>query len=390
MLTRNNLNFGVIILLFCLSGISIELYLASRPIFSGLDSASHGAMQLILISLLVGISLSQFIFPPLAEYGGRRLILLISLAGYCVFSLLSFFPIPNSLLNLSRFLQVLTATGCGVLALSFLSDQETSRDLGKKVAILGGILGFAVAVLPFVGGYVNEWYGWRVSFLGLFFLGVLGFLGVLLLLKESTPAKLSPAPTMNIWNGYFKQLNDYTLRHYLLATACGFTAYFIVIAYSPFIFLNDLIVNKHVYAIMLIFLGFAYTTGSGIAYWYSQELEADKIAILGSSLLFMSSILIVAFYGFMHDEILIFVPLAIASAGVALINSAGTSLILARSTLSAHAAALTYAVKYLLAPILGFFIIFILHAEMLTIAGLMAALNIAAIILFWRVRPLSS
>jgi DHA1 family bicyclomycin/chloramphenicol resistance-like MFS transporter len=68
----------LLILLIALVGfISMDIYFPSLPSISNFFKINHGLAQLTLTVFLIGFGFSQIIYGPLADYFGRRPVLLI-------------------------------------------------------------------------------------------------------------------------------------------------------------------------------------------------------------------------------------------------------------------------------------------------------------------------
>ena len=79
---------------------------------------------------------------------------------------------------------------------------------------LGVLIGFLV------GGFIDEWYGWRMAF---FIVGIPGiFLGLLLLATVREPARTSPPKPVSrnylneIWQTFLLMMSIRSLRHIVI------------------------------------------------------------------------------------------------------------------------------------------------------------------------------
>jgi len=162
--------------------VSTTIYLPSIPELSRSLGIAESTVQLTIVAYLIPFALFQLIAGPIADSRGRRVTLAGGMALFMAGSLLGAFSWHPAILFLGRFLQ-----GVGASA-GYTVSRAVARDLfeGPQLTrVIGDIaLAFALApgMMPAVGGFANDFLGWRANFgipagFGLAILaGVLGFL----------------------------------------------------------------------------------------------------------------------------------------------------------------------------------------------------------------------
>lgn len=190
------LGFGIIIPV-------IRDYTELLAIMSNYESQNFAFLSGVLMT---SYSLFQFLFAPilgmLSDRYGRRLILIISVAG----NIVSYFlwAISQSFLVFlfSRILSGMTGGNISV-AQSYVADMTARKDRAKVMAIIGAVFGVGFTVGPFLGGMLSVYdlsklsFGWivfnRFSAIGLtvMFLSLVNLVWIFFRVGESNQYSLN-------------------------------------------------------------------------------------------------------------------------------------------------------------------------------------------------------
>ena len=131
---------------------------------SGLDAS---AASVWVGSLLAAFSLMQFLFAPLlgglSDRFGRRAVLLVSLAGICVNSLVLAWAPTLGWLFVGRIVGGATAANVAAATAS-IADVSTPAQRAQRFGLIGAMFGLGFVVGPALGGWLGG-YGLRVPFL---------------------------------------------------------------------------------------------------------------------------------------------------------------------------------------------------------------------------------
>ncbi len=164
-----------------------DLYLPTLPQMRLDFHASRSAVQLGLSFVMFGLGGGELFWGPLSDKLGRKPILYMSIALFCVSSAASVFSPNLSFFLLCRLFQGLGASGGVLLARAVPADEFHGRELAKIMALIGAINGIAPVAGPLVGGFLAASIGWRGIFALLTGIGILMFL-LALKFKESLPS----------------------------------------------------------------------------------------------------------------------------------------------------------------------------------------------------------
>jgi len=225
---------GIVALLATLAPFSIDTYLPSFPeIGAELGGDTH-ALQLTLSLYLSGFAITTLIHGPLADRFGRRPVALGGLVIYILSSLICFSAQSMEMLYVGRIGQGISASAGIVIGRAMVRDAFSGAEAQRVMAQVMMLFALAPAIAPVIGGYLQEWWGWRAVFAFLVVLGLLLLLLIWIRLPETLPAAgrqtihpLAVARTYGrvVRSGHFMAL--------ISSIALNFAGFFLFVAASP-------------------------------------------------------------------------------------------------------------------------------------------------------------
>lgn len=166
---------ALIAALMAVNALAVDSMLPALPVMAskmGLTLANQ--QQWIITSYLLGFGATQIVYGPLADYFGRKPLLVIGLVIYAVFSLVAASADSFTTLIVARVLQGIGSAATRVLAVSVVRDCYKGAQMARVMSF-AFIVFLAVPVMaPSVGQIIMLVGPWRWIFLGLalFSLGV--------------------------------------------------------------------------------------------------------------------------------------------------------------------------------------------------------------------------
>ncbi len=275
---------------------AIDMYLPSLPSMAMHLQATDSMMQLTLTVYIFTLGLSQLIYGPFTDRYGRRPVFLL---GYFIFTLASagcYFSHTASQLLIARFFQGLGA-GCGfVVSNAMMADLFQGRKLARMIALGSFTWSLTPIVAPVIGGFVQQYMGWRVNFLIILIYSTLLFFAFLFLLPESLAKEdqhsLHP---IKLLSSYGTILKNVTFLGLIIGVMASYGAIIGFNVIGPFILQNALHVTPAHYGIDVFIIGLSYTLGL-----YINTLLLKKwpmLVVLGMGVLWtmLSGVLLIAF-----------------------------------------------------------------------------------------------
>lgn len=235
-LKENHQGFSTLLALSLipLSGFATDIYLPSLPAMAKDLQVSASAVQLSLVFFMFSLGVSQIFIGSILDSFGR---FKISIASLAVFSITSFIIalVPNIyIIYAMRIIQGVVIAFIVVSKRAYFIDLYSGEKLKNYISLFSIIWACAPIMAPFLGGYLQNSFGWKSNF---YFLGGLSLLFLILellysgeTLKYFHPFKLkSIAQT---YSGMLKTV-DFTFGLFILGICFG-----LVVIYSlssPFI-----------------------------------------------------------------------------------------------------------------------------------------------------------
>lgn len=255
-----------------------------------------------ITTLMLGLSL--LLYGPLSDALGRRSLMLLSMAGVCLCTLLLSQADSFASLVILRGVQGLFLGGLPAIAIAYMGDEYSRKALLLAVGLyisgnsIGGISG------RLIGGFVGEWLGWADLFLMMGVVSVVCFILFWWLLPTSKQFTAQPLhlPTMlSRLKGHL--LNPLLLLVYLIG---GLNFFIFINQYSYITF----VLSDAPYHLSPIWLGLLFltyltgTVGSTLSGRIAQRvgqlncIKAGIVILMSGSLLTLSDSLPLIVLGF--------------------------------------------------------------------------------------------
>jgi len=279
-LKDNHKGFSTILALSLipLSGFATDIYLPSLPEMAKDLNVSAAAIQLSLVFFMFSLGVSQIFIGSILDSFGR---FKINIASLAVFSLTSFiialFP-DIYVIYAMRIIQGIAIAFIVVAKRAYFIDLYSGEKLKSYISLFSIIWACAPIMAPFLGGYLQNSFGWQSNF---YFLGGLSFLFLILeLLYSGESLKyFHPFKFKSIVQTYSVMLKtaDFTLGLFILGISFG-----LVVIYSlssPFIVERVFGYSAITTGYSSLLSGLSVMTGGIIAKSLIQKPLAKKVTI---------------------------------------------------------------------------------------------------------------
>lgn len=329
--TRFPRGFELFVMAFCpllnsVAGIVIDLYAPSMPAIGREFGASVAAMQNTIVIATFGYAVGQLFFGVLSDWKGRRLSIVVGLVLFCIGSILGMTAHSLSILLLARAIQGFSVGSCQVVARAVLVDSVLGKQFQVGVVYLS--LAFAIGLIagPYLGGTIQQAYGWRADFL--FYAA---YAGILLLisaigLRETLPAEARSAPA-NVFTVYRMILHNRAFLVSTLQLGICFVGFTLWNQIGPDIVERILAHGPQYFGTTALAVGVAYLLGT-LANRLLISITSDRQRMWGSNVVFSLGALTISLSGGHINLILIVsgVMLCAFSQGVVFPNVLSRSL----------------------------------------------------------------
>jgi DHA1 family bicyclomycin/chloramphenicol resistance-like MFS transporter len=219
--------------------LSIDMYLPAMPVMETVFHTSAAAVQVTMITFLLGYAVGQSLYGPITDRFGRKPPLYASLLLFIAASTACALAPSIPLISAFRLLQAIGACGGAVMSRAMVRDLFPPQDLRRIFSMLVLVLGVSPLVAPLFGSYLLLWFGWKAAFVAQATLGVVSMAGMHFRLPESLGHDARrPLDWDAVTSAYTRLLKDRTFLG--ASVVCGFSSAgtFAYITSAPFVFIS--------------------------------------------------------------------------------------------------------------------------------------------------------
>ena len=289
---------GVFITLMTLftavSSVSSNLFLPSMPSMTA-DLATDAATAQITVSgYTIVFAFAQLAWGPVADRYGRRGVVIAGMAIYFLTSLGCFVAATIGELIAYRCIQALGVCCGPVMARAIVRDVYELTDAARTLAYVSAAFALTPVIAPALGALIEEGIGWRGNFLLMSAVGGGILVAVLVLLRETAPARRAAIHPTAVTRGYVSVLSSRIFLGNTLTTTLAFATIFIFNSVSPFFFIEAAGLTPTEYAIPYAQTAIVY----GLTAWYATRvtprLGFERTVILGLAISLAGAVLMLA------------------------------------------------------------------------------------------------
>jgi DHA1 family bicyclomycin/chloramphenicol resistance-like MFS transporter len=208
--------------MFAIGPTTVDFSLPSMPSIQHDIGTAHMRVELTLTLLLLGLTVTQFVFGAIADRYGRRRTILTALVIYCLAAIGASFSGNLVMFSVARLGQ---AVGFGIavaLIRSAVVDISDERRTAGIFSTAVTIVSLATVAAPTVGGLIFTHTGWRTVFLCMAVFAAIVFLAVLVLLPEThPPSRRSVVKFSNVFSTYGRLLTNRRFAAFAAIGACA-------------------------------------------------------------------------------------------------------------------------------------------------------------------------
>ncbi|WP_108262607.1 multidrug effflux MFS transporter [Mangrovicoccus ximenensis] len=262
-----------------LSAATMNIYLPSLPRMTEHFGTDYALMQASVTVYLAMNALLQLGIGPISDRFGRRPVLLVSCALFCLATLGTLFAPTVGIFLGFRMAQAVIVTGM-VLSRAIVRDMYPANEAASRIGYVTMGMALVPMVSPVVGGLLDSAFGWQANFQALLICGIAVFALVWFDLGETAPAQAA--------GGFREQFRDvpelFTSRRfwgYCLSTTLASGAFFAYLGGAPFV---GSVVFGLTPAELGLFFGapaVGYMAGNGLSGRYSVRFGLNAMIVAG-------------------------------------------------------------------------------------------------------------
>ncbi|KTC66466.1 multidrug resistance protein D (plasmid) [Legionella adelaidensis] len=306
----------IILLIVALMQLTTDLYIPSLPAITQSLGSKIDIIQLTLAIYMLGYSTSHLVYGPLSDRIGRKIPILAGIGISICGSLLCFFTPNATLLIIGRFIQGIGIGCCNSVGRSLARDLLTDRLLAKVGSQIGMLSVVILALSPTLGGYVQDYLGWRANFAILFIFGLIMWVSIFLFLPETNKHLNPHATQMKVMKeNYLLLFRSKVFMGYTLCSCFAGAGLIAYLTIAPFLFQEKLGLSP----IQFGWLAFVVAGSIFVSGFINNKMVLKKgirvMVLIGCILMFIGGLLMLLLLAIKTSVLTILIPVAVFSLG---------------------------------------------------------------------------
>lgn len=275
-----------------LSGFATDIYLPSLPSMSAVLNVSSTRIQLTLTLFLITYGISQLFIGSIVDSFGRYKISLICLIIFALSCIVISTTSNIYIIYLMRIIHGFTVAAVIVAKRAFFVDVYEGEKLKHYLSMFSIIWSTGPIIAPFVGGYLQNAFGWKSNFY--FLAGMASILAVLeFIYSGETLKNFSKFSVSKMVSVYGDMLKTPSFSLGLIMLGLAYCMVMVFNMTGPFIIEHHFMGTPIIAGYSSLILGFAWMTGGFIGKATINRPFVKKMVVnIGLQLLFVATMLL--------------------------------------------------------------------------------------------------
>ena len=340
--------------------LAMDIYVPAIPGLTQLFNLSDNIMLLTLSIFMLTAGLMQLVIGPLSDSYGRKRIAYISTVLFSLGCILCANSADAKFLVFSRIIQAIGCCGMMVVGFTIVRDCFEGDKSAKVYSFLNGIIAFSPMFAPFIGSYLDIYFGWQMTFLSLLTIALGAFISLKFFLPETLAkherTSFSLKKILPLYKTIF--INP-TFAIYNLATCFGLSYLYLFCALSPYLIIRGLHIAESQYGFYFFYMGLSFFIGSMICSQIVERLGGYNTCMLGFLTTLIGGIWMTLWYFYSGLTLYGFIyPMLLVGIGGTFCMGAGNGgLMWPFDTNTGSAAALGGSLRFIFSSIIGMAVI---------------------------------
>jgi DHA1 family bicyclomycin/chloramphenicol resistance-like MFS transporter len=269
-----------LVLLAGVSAMNMSIFMSALPRMTVDFGTEYAIMQLSISLYLLFTAGMQIIIGPISDKFGRRPVVIVSLSVFGLASIGCYFSQTIETFLLFRMMQASVASGM-VLSRAIVRDVVPQDQAASTIGYVTMGMSLVPMFAPTVGGFLDQWFGWRSIFI---FLSLFGFaLATLCWADQGETQKGGGLSFREQIQGYPELFTSLRFWGYAASAAFASGVFFAFLGGSPFVatevFGLEPSTTKYLFGVPAI----GYFVGNLITGRTAVRFGVNKMIIFGSA-----------------------------------------------------------------------------------------------------------
>ncbi len=281
-----------VVIISTIGQMAAEIYIPSLPYIGKDFNVSHSLIQLSMSGFLCGMAIPGIFFGYASDYVGRRKILLISTIISLIGSVLCLIAPNIYCLIAGRIIQGIGFSGIGSLGRATLRDRFSGQELAKYLSYLGIAISLAIDIAPFLGGILQQFFGWRIVF-ALILVYNLYAMYLCYNYKGNETLIRTPMQFSNLLSTCVILFKDNTFMRYNIISAFNYAVFMAFLAITSFILQDRLGLSPAEFGVLTLLLTTVYMAGCFVNGHLINKMTMDNLLLIGIGIIIAAGVMFV-------------------------------------------------------------------------------------------------
>jgi MFS transporter, DHA1 family, multidrug resistance protein len=312
---RKTPSLAILVAISTLQPFALNVLAPATPGLARALSTDYATIQLTLTVYLATVAVTQLFVGPISDRIGRRPCILAGVVLFLFGSLLGWMAGSIETLLIARVVQAAGGGTCFALARAVVRDTASQDKAASLIGYITMAMVVSPMIAPFVGGVLDEAYGWRSIFIAMAVMAAIVTVAAWLLLHETAPRR-SASSALDVLRGFPILLGSPVFLCYTIALAFVSAAFFVFIAGAPYIVVVEMGRAPQVYGLFFMLNAGGYMLGNFVTGRFGQRIGSVRLVLVGT-LISTAGMLIALYFALIGpwNPATLFVPLALNAIG---------------------------------------------------------------------------
>lgn len=272
-------SIGLLIAMSACPALVSTIILPSLPAISEYFNASYQVTMQAVPLYLFATGVLQLLLGPISDRYGRRPVMLF---GFFIFLLATIGALLSASIAMFLFFRLWQGTAVVGQSISraIVRDVYSEREAASYMAYIAMGISLAPMIGPSLGGVLETYFGWKVTYISLFFLGLGVFVLTYFQLEETNTHQ---APSFREQLGHYPELfRSRRFWGYTLAASFCAGGFFAFLGAAPFVAINFLGVSEGQMGFFFAFLPIGYMFGNFLSARFADRFQTHAFIIAGA------------------------------------------------------------------------------------------------------------
>jgi DHA1 family bicyclomycin/chloramphenicol resistance-like MFS transporter len=259
--------------------LSMNVFLPSLPGMARHFQADYAVVQLAISLYLAATGLFQLFIGPASDRFGRRPVMLACFAIFIMGTIAAIYAPTIEALLVCRLLQAFSAAGI-VLSRAIVRDTVDSTEAASMIGYVTMGMALVPMVAPTIGGFLDEIYGWKASFVLTLIFGVLAMTVIYFDLGETVASRSSSMAAQ--FRTFPLLFRSRLFWGYTFTATLSSGAFFAFVGGGPFVATEILGLSPSGYGIYFGIVSCGYIVGNFLSGRLSRQIGINRMMLTGN------------------------------------------------------------------------------------------------------------